>query len=475
MRSDRDGNWEIYVLDTNTGETTRLTDDPDFQGAPAWSPDGQWIVYESYKEENLDLYIAKVDGSEGPYRLTYHPAPDFEPAWSPGGRHIAFTTWRDGNQEIYVLSLDNPSEDAAINLTRTPDINEDYASWAPNGVLVAYSAPQPNGLEIVYAKPFNDPDAEPLVIGQGRQPTWAPNGASLVFAAEPPGQQRDYLVAGQFGTFGVASAVAEFPGRVSDPDWSGLASAENLGAWGGVQAAPVQLYEEDIVYEGLEAPRYRLSPLNGVNAPEALLSDRVDRAFDALRTAALSQVGFDVLGTLNDAWWRLDRQPEPGQQANNWHYTGRAIALNRNLTLGYPPTLEVVREEVGTDTHWRVFVRAQAQNGQLGEPLRRLPWQFAYELPRARENLEVYNQGGTYKDAIPPGYYVDFTQLAADFGWRRMPADTTWSRNVNGVRFWEFVKTDNLTWTEAMLEIHPREALDPFLGPSGVASGEGGS
>ncbi len=471
--SRRDGNWELYALDVNTGETVRLTDAPDFQGAPSWSPDGQWIAYESYQEQNLDIYILKVDGSEGPYRLTYDPNPDYEPAWSPGGRHIAFTSLRDGNQEIYVLSLDNPSEAAALNLTRTPEVNEDYASWAPNGLLVAYSAPQPNGVEVVYARPYNDPDAEPLVIGQGRQPTWAPNGASLVFASDPAGQQRDYLVAGQFGTFGVASAVTEFAGRVADPDWSGVASAERLISWGGVQAAPIQLQHEEIVYEGAEAPRYRLSPLNGVNAPQPLLSDRVDGSFNALRTAALNQVGSDLLGTLSDAWWRLDRQPEPGQEQQNWHYTGRAFALNRNLILGYPPSVEVMREEVGAETYWRVYVRAQVQNGLLGEPLRRLPWQFAHELPRTRENLALYNQGGALKAAVPPGYYVDFTQLAADYGWERMPADLTWARNYPGVRFWEFVKKQNLTWAEAMLEIHPREALDPFLGPSTAAAGGG--
>ena len=472
--SRRDGNWELYVLDVETGRTTRLTNDLDFQGSPSWSPDGQWLAYEAYKEQNLDIYIIKVDGTEGPYRLTYDAAPDFNPAWSPGGRHIAFTSLRDGNQEIYIMSLDNPSEEAALNLTRTADLDEGFAAWSPNGLHVAYSARRDDGVEVVYAKPYNDPNAEPLVIGQGRQPTWSPNGASLVFVAEPAGQQRTYLVAGQFGNFGVASAVAEFPARIGSPHWSGVASAERLISWGGVQAAPVKLYEEDITFESENAPRYRLSPLPGVNAPEALLSDRVDASFNALRTAALNQIGFDLLGTLSEAWWRLDRQPQPGEPLESWHYAGRAFALNRNLTLGYPPTIEVVREDIGAETYWRVYVRAQVQDGQLGEPLRQRPWQFAHDLPRTRENLALYNQGGAVKDDIPPGYYIDFTQLAADYGWHRVPAEYSWQRNVNGVRFWEFVKTQNLTWAEAMLEIYARDALDPFLGPSAPQAASAG-
>ena len=71
-------------------------------------------------------------------------------------------------------------------------------------------------------------------------------------------------------------------------------------------------------------------------------------------------------------------------------------------------------------------------------------------------------------------YYVDFTQLAADYGWERTPADHSWLRIYNGVRFWEFVKTQNLTWLEAMLEIYPRQDLSAFVGaPAPASEGEG--
>ncbi|MBN1284975.1 MAG: PD40 domain-containing protein [Anaerolineae bacterium] len=468
--SHRDGNWELYVLDTTGGAVTRLTDDPDFQGAPSWSPDGQWIVYESYKEENLDLYILKVDGAEGPYRLTYNPWPDMEPVWSPGGRHIAYTSWQGSSPDIYVLALDNPNEQNAANLTNTPDLYEDYPAWSPDGLNLAYSAYDPaTGIEMVEIRPFDNPGASPIRVGQGSQPAWAPNGGSVVFAAGRPGFPHDQLIAGQFAGFGAASAVALMPGPVEDPDWSGLAGGDALLAWGGAGgAAPGPLYEEQITYEEAgEAPRYRLIFLNEVKAPEPYLSDRVNDSFDTLRAAALSATGFDFLGTLGDAWWRLERRPEPGQEAQNWHYAGRAFALNRNLILGFPPPVEVVREETGIYTAWRVYVRGANQSGRLGEPLRRLPWDFE---ARTGGDIDAYNQGGTTKPDIPAGYYVDFTKLAHDYGWERVPADRTWVRNYGGARFWEFVKTQGLTWAEAMLEIYPRQDLDPFLGqPTPVA------
>ncbi len=460
--SRRDGDWDIYVLDTTDGAITQLTNDPDFQGAPAWSPDGLWIVYESYKDQNLDIYILKVDGTEGPYRLTFDPSPDFEPAWSPDNRNIAYTSWRTGNQEIFVISLDNPNEQEAVNLSNTPDIDEDYAAWSPDGLHLAYSARDITGVEVVYVRTFNDLDRPPTLVAQGTQPSWAPNSGSVIFAAGPAARPRTHLIAGQFSGFGAATAVLSLPGAVSDPDWSGIVTGAQLFDWGGVPSRSEPLYEEDITYENLEGgPRYRPMFLNEVEAPNPYLSDRVDTSFNALRAACLSAIGSDFLRTLDDAWWPLDRRPEPGQTLHNWHYAGRAFALNRNLILGYPSPLEVVREETGAQTYWRVYVRAETQNGRLGEPLRRLPWDFE---ARNSGDMRTYNTGGAPKRAIPAGYYIDFTQLAHDYGWERVASDSTWVRNYGGVRFWQFVKTQGLSWEEAMIEVYPRHELDAFLG-----------
>ncbi len=78
--SDRDGNIEVYVMNADGTGQTRLTANPGADGAPAWSPDGSRIAFESDRDENVDIYVMTADGS-GQARLTTDAAYDGTPAW----------------------------------------------------------------------------------------------------------------------------------------------------------------------------------------------------------------------------------------------------------------------------------------------------------------------------------------------------------------------------------------------------------
>lgn len=455
--SRQDGNWEIYVYDVQAGTTARMTFDLSFQGAPQWSPDGEWLVYESYQGNNLDVYIMKVDGSQVE-RLTDHPGPDFSPSWSPDGRSIAFVSWREGNQDIYLFSLNDPRDAASVNITNTATRQEDYPSWSPDGELIAFSAVD-EGVEKVFVKPTGDPDAVAQVLGRGRTPTWSPNGSSLIAAVDSVDSTQ--LIAIPFAEAGFTTVVIPVPQGSTAPDWSAAPLPANLVNTGGLGPAVVEpLFVEQVQETGGDPP-YDLNLLIDVDAPVAALSDRVNDSFNALRVEANDRIGFDFLGQLEDAFWPIDRLPQPGEPRRNWHMTGRAFAINRNAIAGFPPPIEIVREDTDIDIYWRVYVRVanDAQNGELGEPLRHMPWDF---LSRNQGDVEAYNQGGRLRATMPSGYYVDLTQLAYDYGWERVPAGSDWRANFNATNYWIYIKPEGLSWFDAMRELYTLGQLGGF-------------
>jgi TolB protein len=456
--SRQDGNWDIYIYDLAANTTTRMTYDLGFQAGPGWSPDGRWLVYENYVGGNLDVYVMPVEGNTGvPQRLPGNSdAPDFSPAWSPLGRQIAFVSWRDGNQDIYVFSLDDQS---VTNVTNTPLTDEDHPSWSPNGELLAFSAVDV-GREKVFVKSVENLASPSQVLDSGRAPTWSPDGTSLVFTVDSFDSTQ--LIASPFATSaGVVTTIIPVPLGASDPTWTSTPLPQALVNAGGLPApitTPLYIEQED----GRNTdPAYRLNPIPGVTVEDALLSDRVNDSFNALREAALEQGGWDFLGRLDDAFWRIERPPQPGEEVRSWLKTGRAFGITRSGILGSPAPLEIVREDLGVNTLWRVFVRVSqdAQAGQLGEPLRRMPWDFA---SRTQGDVQAYDEGGRLKRQVPEGYYMDFTLIARDYGWDRVPAGNDWRANANSINYWLFRKADGLDWFSAMRELYTVDQLGGF-------------
>ncbi|MEW5718746.1 MAG: DPP IV N-terminal domain-containing protein [Chloroflexota bacterium] len=77
--------------------------------------DGKRILFVSDRDGNVEIYVMNADGSNQT-RLTNNPARDVYPLWSPDGTRIMFVSNRDGAFEIYVMHTDGSN---VIRLTRS--------------------------------------------------------------------------------------------------------------------------------------------------------------------------------------------------------------------------------------------------------------------------------------------------------------------------------------------------------------------
>jgi len=80
--SNRDGNYEIYVMNADGSDQTRLTDNDDaLDREPSWSPDGDKIAFASNRDGNYEIYVMNADDGSDVTRLTDDDADDREPDW----------------------------------------------------------------------------------------------------------------------------------------------------------------------------------------------------------------------------------------------------------------------------------------------------------------------------------------------------------------------------------------------------------
>jgi TolB protein len=472
--SNRSGNWDIYLLDLASGALIRLTQDPGFDGNPSWSPDGRYIAFESDRRGNLDIYIMSTSGEE--MRLiTTDSAPDYEPAWSPDSRAIAFTSFRDGSKDIYLHIVEDRE---TIAVTNSPDVDEDYAGWSPDGTQLAYVS-GPRGNPSIQITTFDwdameAGQAQTELFGAGASPAWAPDGQSLIYITQDR-EGRSHIIAAGMTGWAISQEVYNVYGRMDDLSWTDLALSPRVIARA-QDAAPADspsLYVELVQPTPISGPPYRLVLLQGVQdsaieeeedeetETEAdtgetfLISDQVNESFAALRQRVIQKAGWDYLGSLESAWLPMTYTPPSGHSRMNWHVCGRAIGLDQRPYDADVPQIELVREDIGSATYWRVFIRTTKQDGSMGEPLRDGVW----DLHAREEGGSALVEGGTLKERIPSGYYVDFTTLASDYGWERLPSMWRWRYSWPDIWWWEFQKTNGMGWWECMLEIYEPEQI----------------
>jgi Tol biopolymer transport system component len=211
---------EIWVMNGDGTEQSRLTHNSTFDLGAVWSPDGQTVAFYSTDEvagphlflipadggdqmlltpmrgrfpswsargkiafdnggpTSGDIFVVNSDGT-GLEQLTNSPAArNIRPDWSPNGQKIAFTSRRDGNDEIYVMNADGTDQ---TRLTSNPAADIAPA-WSPSGKEILFQSSRDGNVEI-YVMNADGTEQRRLTTYAGRDqdPDWSPSGRSIAF------------------------------------------------------------------------------------------------------------------------------------------------------------------------------------------------------------------------------------------------------------------------------------------------------
>ena len=100
----------IYIQNIATGDRRQITNYPNLNSSPEWSPDGTKLAMVLSKDGSPDIYVQDLTTNQL-IQVTDHPLIDTEPSWTADSRSIVFMSERTGQPQIYQIELGASSFD----------------------------------------------------------------------------------------------------------------------------------------------------------------------------------------------------------------------------------------------------------------------------------------------------------------------------------------------------------------------------
>lgn len=208
----------IYVQTVRTGTRERVSMRAGVNQAPAFSPDGRRLALTlSLNDGNLDIYTLDLS-NQVLRRITTNTAIDTEPTWSADGESLYFTSDRAGSPQIYRVDAEPGSRAERVTFEGT--YNTD-ARVSPDGTQLALvHRDRTQGQQSADRIAVLDPENGYLnVLSSGQldeSPSFAPNGAMIIYATRDRGQG---VLAAVSSDGRVHQRIASVGGDVREPVW----------------------------------------------------------------------------------------------------------------------------------------------------------------------------------------------------------------------------------------------------------------
>ena len=247
FQSNRDGNWEIYRALPDGAQPFRLTNDPAVDESPSFAPDGHTVVFARAQSKNArDIYLLDIPAIENAICISRHAADDWNPIFSPKGEYLAFVSDRantpatatpERQSDIFLFSL----ADSSLKKFSQGFGNKSAPCFTPDGAAVIY-VNNVNGVFDIFEQNIGDDRTHALVTKNGSKggPQVSPDGKSIVYF-EKRDQNLDLFLFGRESNrtqrLTVTSSVDAFP--VFSPDGNEIFFTSNRD--GGYQVYAMNL------------------------------------------------------------------------------------------------------------------------------------------------------------------------------------------------------------------------------------------
>ncbi len=168
----------VWIYDFERDSFSRLTFEGSSAGMPIWSPDGNWIVYQTNPDGKRNMYRQPADRTGQAERLNTSDRIQMPMAWSPDGQVITFT---ESGRSFRIGILPMEADGEPWYFVDSP-ASECCGRFSPDGKWMAYVSDE-LGRDQVYVRPYPEPDVKFLISGEegGGEPVWSPDGSELFY------------------------------------------------------------------------------------------------------------------------------------------------------------------------------------------------------------------------------------------------------------------------------------------------------
>jgi len=180
--------YAIYVVQADGNGLTNVVREA---SQPAFSPDGQEIIFHSWRQDKLGLRVVSAEGGEMADAIIGTSNEDGAPSWSRDGAKIAFASNKEVDRKwrIYVSWLVGTDEPVELRLGESPD-------WSPEGDKIVYRGCDERGGNCgLYIMDENGANPNRLTTDiSDNAPAWSPDGNQVAFMSARDGNWEVYVV-----------------------------------------------------------------------------------------------------------------------------------------------------------------------------------------------------------------------------------------------------------------------------------------